>query len=151
MQIREDDLSGPEIRALLAFHFAAMQENSPPESCHVLDLSGLQSADITMWTAWDGSELLGCGALKEISSQVGEIKSMRTATEHLRKGGAAALLTQIISEARKRGYHTLSLETGSGPTFEPALMLYRKHGFENGPAFGDYQASDFTQFLHLKL
>ncbi len=151
MEIREDDLSGPEIRALLAVHLAGMQENSPPESVYALDLSGLQTPDITVWSVWDGAELMGCGALKEVDSDVGEIKSMRTATAHLRKGVAAALLTRIISEARERGYQTLSLETGSGPAFEPALTLYRKHGFENGGAFGGYEASDFNQFLHLKL
>jgi putative acetyltransferase len=76
---------------------------------------------------------------------------MRTHPDHLRKGVAAALLEHIIEEARARGLDTLSLETGSGPAFEPALALYRKRGFVDGEAFGGYQRSDFNQFLHLTL
>jgi putative acetyltransferase len=151
MQIREDDLSSPEIRALLALHLAGMHENSPPGSVYALDLSGLQTPDVTMWSVWDSAALMGCGALKQISPGVGEIKSMRTAAEHLRKGVATALLTHMILAARERGYRSLCLETGSGPAFEAALALYRAHGFVNGPAFGDYEASAFNQFLHLKL
>ena len=62
-----------------------------------------------------------------------------------------ALLEHIIGVARSRGYARLSLETGSGPAFEPALALYRKRGFVDGDAFGDYVRSDFNQFLHLDI
>jgi putative acetyltransferase len=54
-------------------------------------------------------------------------------------------------EARRRGYARLSLETGSGPAFEPALELYRKYGFTEGDAFDDYEKSPFNRFLHLDL
>ncbi|MGP1394242.1 MAG: GNAT family N-acetyltransferase [Inquilinaceae bacterium] len=151
MDIREDDLSGPEIRALLALHLSGMRATSPPEYSHALDLSGLRTPDITLWTAWDGEALLGCGAMKALSAVSGEIKSMRTDPAHLRKGVGAALLDHIIAVARARGYRRLSLETGSGPAFEPALALYRKRGFADGPAFGGYAESEFTQFLHLEL
>jgi len=100
---------------------------------------------------WDGEELLGFGALKELDARAGEVKSMRTADAHLRKGVAATVLEHIIAEATKRGYTRLSLETGSGPAFEAALALYRKRGFVNGDAFGGYEASAFNQFLHLDL
>jgi putative acetyltransferase len=81
----------------------------------------------------------------------GEIKSMRTHSDFLRKGAAAAILEYAISVARKRGVRRLSLETGSGPAFLPALTLYRRRGFLNGGPFSDYQQSDFNQFLHLEL
>jgi putative acetyltransferase len=149
--IREDDLSGTEVRSLLALHVSDMHEHSPPGHVFALDLSGLQTADVTVWTAWDEDALAGIGALKEAGAGTGEIKSMRTHPQHLRKGVAAALLEHIMKEARARGLHRLSLETGSGPAFEPALSLYRKSGFTNGPAFGDYEASAFNQFLHLDL
>lgn len=151
MQIRPAMLDDPQVRALLARHLAGMHENSPPEAVFALDLSGLQSPDITLLSVWDGDALMSIGALKEHGPHLAEVKSMRTADAHLRKGAAAALLDHLIALAGTRGYRRLSLETGSGDAFEPALALYRRRGFVNGPAFGDYVGSEFNQFLHLDL
>lgn len=151
MDIRLDDLSGEQVQALLAAHLAGMQENSPADSVHALDLSGLQTPDMSVWTAWEGEQLMGVGALKQLSPSAGEIKSMRTDSRHLRKNVGLSILDHIIAEAKSRGYHRLSLETGSGAEFEPALNMYRKRGFANGDAFGDYLASDFNQFMYLEL
>jgi putative acetyltransferase len=128
-----------------------MHENSPPGHVFALDLSGLQAPNVTVWSAWDGRELAGIAALKELGDGTGELKSMRTDPKHLRKDVAAALLQHIIGEAQRRGLRRLSLETGSGPAFEPALTLYRKCGFIDGEAFADYRRTDFNQFLHLVL
>jgi putative acetyltransferase len=128
-----------------------MHSNSPPGHVFALDLSGLTAASVTVWTAWEGGEILGIGALKQLDPRSGEIKSMRTHPNHLRRGVAAALLEHIIDEARARGLCRLSLETGSGPAFEPALTLYRKRGFVDGEPFSDYERSAFNQFLHLRL
>jgi putative acetyltransferase len=149
--IRQDDLSGAAVRALLALHLTEMHGNSPPGHVFALDLSGLQAPDITVWTSWDGSSLAGIAALRLLGDGSGEIKSMRTHPDHLRKGVAAGLLLHIIAAARALGLGKLHLETGRGPAFEPALALYRKHGFVTGPAFGDYRPSDFNQFLELSL
>lgn len=151
MEIRLDDLGGQQVQDLLAAHLAGMQENSPPESVYALDLSGLLAANVSVWTAWDSGDLMGIGALKQLSSSTGEIKSMRTDTRHLRKGVGLAILDHIIAIARERGFRRLSLETGSGAEFEAALTLYRKRGFANGEPFGDYKPTDFNQFLHLAL
>ena len=151
MDIRLDDLSGQQVQNLLAAHLAGMQENSPPESVYALDLGGLQTPDMAVWTAWDEGQLLGVGALKQLSEDCGEIKSMRTDPAHLRKGVGLAILDHIIAVARQRGFRRLSLETGSGSEFEAALRLYRKRGFINGERFGDYQPTKFNQFLHLPL
>ncbi|MDQ1118245.1 MULTISPECIES: GNAT family N-acetyltransferase [Pseudoxanthomonas] len=150
-QIRVDDLSGAQTRALLEYHLRQMHANSPPGSVFALDLSGLQAPGMTVWSAWRGQALVAIGALKDWGEGTGELKSMRTHPDHLRQGAAAAVLDHIIAVAKARGLRRLSLETGSGEAFEPALALYRKRGFSNGPAFGDYVASDFNQFLHLPL
>ena len=149
--IREDDLTGDATRALLALHLSGMHENSPPGHVFALDLSGLKAANVTVWTAWDGDAVAGIGALKELGDGTGEVKSMRTHPEHLRKGVGAALLEHIIEAAHSRGMRRLSLETGRGPAFEPALALYRRRGFTDGEAFGDYVQSAFNQFLHMEL
>ena len=151
MQIREDDLSHPQTIELLRLHLAGMHENSPPGHVFALDLSGLKTRDVTVWTLWREEKAVGIGALKQHDSDLGEIKSMRTHPDALRQGVGAALLDHIMSVAKERGLRQLSLETGSGASFEPALALYRRYGFENGPAFADYEASDFNQFLHLRL
>lgn len=150
-EIFEDDLAGEATQALLALHLAGMHANSPPGSVFALDLSGLKAAEVTLWSVREGDAVLGVGALKVFEPRAGEIKSMRTHPDHLRRGVAAALLDHIIGEARRRGLQGLSLETGSGPAFEPALALYRRRGFVNGGPFGDYVQSGFNQFLHLPL
>ena len=149
--IRKDDLSGEATRALLALHLAGMHANSPPGSVFALDLSGLQVPEVTVWTVWRGTEIAGVGALKELGDGGGELKSMRTHPDHIRKGVAALLLDHLVTEARARGLRRLSLETGSGPAFDPALALYRKQGFVEGEAFSGYERSAFNQFLHLPL
>lgn len=151
MQIKEDDLTGPEIRSLLEIHFAGMLANSPEGSCHFLDFDGLNAPDVTFWSVWDGDALAGCGALKELSSEHGEIKSMRTHADHLRKGVGAVMLTHIISEARERRYRRLSLETGSTEAFIPALALYEANGFQFCPPFGDYVEDPFSRFMTLAI
>ena len=128
-ELRIDDLSGPEIAELLAEHLRCMAAVSPPESRHALNLDGLRHSSITFWSVWQDRELVGCGALKELDAEHGEIKSMRTAAAHLRKGVGSFVLRHIISEAKRRGYRRLSLETGSMPFFAPAHSLYRKFGF----------------------
>ncbi|MDJ0709457.1 MAG: GNAT family N-acetyltransferase [Woeseiaceae bacterium] len=147
MNIRPDDLTGAAIQDLLAAHLRGMHDNSPPESVHALDLDGLRSADITFWSVWDDADLLGCGALKELDATHGEIKSMRTAERHIGKGVASLLVEHIFDVACERGYSRLSLETGSGPAFEPAHALYLKFGFEFCGPFGNYTDDPFSRFM----
>jgi len=151
MRIVVDDLSGPEVAALLAAHLDGMHRHSPPESVHALQLDALRAPDITFWTAWDDTGLLGCAALRQLDAGHGEIKSMRTAEAHLRKGVAAGLLEHLIVEARRRGYTRLSLETGSGAAFEPAHALYLKYGFKYCGPFDGYMDDPFSRFMTLAL
>jgi len=139
------------VRALIALHLAGMHAESPPESVFALDLSGLQDPSVTVWTAWRGERVAGVAALKMLDPLSGELKSMRTHPDCLRQGVAGVLLNHIIGEAKRRGLTRLSLETGRGPAFEPALALYRKRGFIDGGPFSDYAANPFSQFLHLTL
>lgn len=150
-EIREDDLTGTQTRALLELHLRGMYETSPPEAVFALDLSGLQDPAVTVWGAWKGDRLAAVGALKLLGAGEAEVKSMRTHPAFLRQGAAAALLDHVIDTARARGVRRLSLETGRGPAFEPALALYRRRGFADGEPFSDYEPNDFSQFLHLDL
>ena len=150
IEIRQDDLSGEPARALIALHLAGMRSNSPPKSVFALNLSGLQAPEVTVWTAWINDTIVGVGALKMLDRVTAEVKSMRTHPNHVRKGVASALLSHIVEESRRRGLRRLSLETGRGPEFEPALALYRSRGFKDGGPFAEYSRSDFNQFLHLQ-
>lgn len=147
MEIRVDDLAGPEIQALLREHLCDMHRTSPPESVHALDIAGLLQPEITVWTAWAGGALLGCGALKELDTTHGEIKSMRTASAHRREGVARGMLEHIIAEARRRSYARLSLETGSMGVFEPARRLYESFGFVYCSPFDAYTEDPNSVFL----
>ena len=151
MRITEGGLDDPEVIALLGEHLQGMADHSPPESIHALDVDGLRAPDITFWTMRDGDAVVGCIALKQLDARHGEIKSMRTASAHLRKGVGAALLEHLVAEARRRRYERLSLETGSGPGFEAAHALYLKFGFEYCGPFGDYREDPFSRFMTVVL
>ena len=138
------DFTNPRVVALLREHLDGMNASSPPGSVYALDLVALRSPDITFVTAWQGEELLGFGAMKQLDAAHGELKSMRTAAAHLRKGVGAKILEHLLALARTRGYRRVSLETGSGAAFEPALALYRRYGFTSGSPFGDYAATPST-------
>ena len=147
MQIREDDLTGKEIAHLLRGHLENMIEITPPESVHALDLEELRSPDITFWSAWEGDELLGCGALKKLDSRSGEVKSMRTAEAHRGRSVASRILEHIINEAKRRGYDFLSLETGAMPEFARVRAFYIRHGFEYCGPFAEYTDDPNSVFM----
>jgi putative acetyltransferase len=151
MRIELDDLSREEVQALLREHLANMYELSPPESVHALDIEKLRGPDITFWTVWENSLLLGCGALKELAPAHGEVKSMRTPRALRGRGAGRAVMAHIIAEARARGYHRLSLETGSHEAFQPAQSLYRSFGFTSCGPFADYADDPNKVFMSLEL
>jgi putative acetyltransferase len=147
MQIEVDDLERPAVHALLEEHLRSMHQHSPPGSVHALDLDALRAPTITFWTAWDGDDLLGCGALRAIDADHAEIKSMRTATAHLRQGVASAILRHIIDEATRRGFRRLSLETGAQAPFVPAHRMYQAFGFAECGPFDQYTPDPNSIFM----
>ncbi len=147
LKIVRDEVRSAEVLQLLREHMEAMESTSPPESRHALDVSGLRRSDVTFWSAWDDDRLAGCGALKELDGAHAEIKSMRTASAHLRKGVASKILEHLIAEARHRGYRQLSLETGSMDYFEPARKLYASFGFVPCAPFGSYVEDPNSVFM----
>lgn len=147
MNIKVDDLTHPAVIQLLAEHIESMTEQSPPESKYALDLEGLRKPEITFWSAWEDEELLGFGALHEINSRHGELKSLKTSPSHLKKGVAVKIVDHIINEAKKRGYTRVSLETGPPKFFGPAINLYKKLEFTYCEPFASYKKSDFNVFM----
>ena len=147
LEIRVDDLSDPRIAEFLADHLRDMYATSPPESVHALDLSGLKKPGITFWSAWNGTALVGCGALKRLDSQHVELKSMRTSPAHRRTGIGRTILEFILNEARVAGYRRMSLETGSQPFFEPARSLYSSYDFTYCGPFADYRDDPNSVFM----
>lgn len=151
MRIIEDDVSGAAILALLEHHFAGMEASSPPGTCFYLDVDGLRAPDVTFWSVWDGAELAGCGALRQLDARHGEVKSMRTADGHLGRGVGSQLLDHVLAEARRRGYERVSLETGSGAAFAAAERLYARFGFVECGPFADYVPNGASRYFTLAL
>jgi putative acetyltransferase len=151
MNVQIDDPTRPDIHALLEEHLQNMHELSPPENVHALDVSKLKRPEITFWSAREGELLLGCGALKELDATHGEVKSMRTPSALRRRGAGRAVLAEIIRVARERGYHRLSLETGSMQEFVPAQRLYESVGFAFCAPFGDYRPDPNSVFMTLSV
>ncbi|WP_028974230.1 GNAT family N-acetyltransferase [Spirochaeta cellobiosiphila] len=151
MNIIIDDLSSIEIRSLITHHLSEMKAGSPPDSVHALDLNALQDSSVTVWSVWEGNQIAGCGALKELSPTWGELKSMRTAPSFLRKGIASLLLDHMIDTARERGYTRLSLETGSDSSFIPAHKLYQRKGFHFCRPFGEYKEDPHSYYMTKEL
>lgn len=142
-----DDFSGEPTRALIARHLAGMRANSPLESVHALEIDGLRAPGVTFWSAWLADEIAGCGALKQLDAERGELKSMRVADAFLGRGVGRALLNHLIAEARGRGMTSLWLETGSSPAFVPALRLYESSGFVRCAPFDSYTDDPFSVFM----
>ena len=151
MHIEIDDPTRADVFALLEEHLRNMYELSPPESVHALDVTGLKAPDITFWSVREGDLLLGCGALRQLSPEHGEVKSMRTPDALRRRGAGRALLDHIIAEARRRGYRRLSLETGTDELFAAAHRLYESAGFQPCEPFGEYQPDPHSAFMTLDL
>jgi putative acetyltransferase len=151
MQIIQGDFGDPRVLELLDVHVTSARAQTAPGSAHALDLTGLQSPDVSFWTIWDDQTLLGVGALKQLSADHGEIKSMHTARAMRRSGVGSAMLRHIIAIARARGISRLSLETGASEYFGPARALYRNHGFVECPPFGDYVLDPNSVFMSLDL
>jgi len=147
IEITHDDLSDGAIAALLDAHRREMHQYSPPESIHAIDAEKLKDPAVTFWAARMDGTLVGCGALKEVSPKIGEVKSMKTDGNYLRKGIAAKLLAEILAEAEKRCYAKIYLETGSHAAFHPAIALYEKNGFEECGPFGDYKPDPYSRFF----
>lgn len=151
LEIKIDDLSGDQVARLIGEHLQSMELHSPPESIHALNLEKLKKPDITFWSVWEQEELLGCGALKELDAHHGEIKSMRTSSQHLKKGVARKLMEFIIHEAKRRGYRRLSLETGPMEAFAPARKLYESVGFQYCGPFAEYVEDPYSLFMTKEL
>jgi putative acetyltransferase len=151
MQITIGDFGDPRVIELLRTHLTNARAQTAPGSAHALDIAGLQSPDISFWTVWDGDRLLGFGALKRLTSDHGEVKSMHTVEAMRSKGGGSAMLHHIIAAARAGGLSRLSLETGSWEYFRPARTLYARHGFVECPPFGDYGLDPNSVFMSLDL
>lgn len=147
MEVKIDCLIGPEVAKLVSEHLQDMAMNSPIESNHALNLEELRKPEITFWSVWEHDELMGCGALKELDSQHGELKSMRTSSLHVRKGVGKTLLVHILEEGKRRGYQRISLETGSMKAFEPARKLYESFGFQYCEPFSDYIEDPNSEFM----
>jgi len=151
LRIVEDDLSSAAMAELLELHAAGMRATSPDGACHFLPIDQLRRPAVIVYAAWDGELLAGCGALQELDERHGEVKSMRTAPDHLGRGVGRAVLEHIVEVARRRGYEQLSLETGSGDSFDAAVRLYERYGFVGCGPFGDYVDNGFSRFFVLRL
>jgi putative acetyltransferase len=151
MHIVEGGLDDPRVVALLHTHVTRARAETARGSAHALDLSGLRSPEIAFWTAWEGEEVIGVGALKRLTAEHGEIKSMHTAEAARGRGVGSALLRRIMAAARARGMSRLSLETGSWDYFVPARALYARHGFVACAPFGEYREDPNSVFMTLEL
>lgn len=151
LRIVEGGLDDARVTALLQHHLTRARAETAPGSAHALDLSGLRAAEVTFWSAWDSDELVGVGALKRLSADHGEIKSMHTAEIARGRGVGSALVRHILAHARGQGMRRLSLETGSWPYFLPARALYARHGFVECGPFGDYREDPNSVFMTVLL
>ncbi len=151
IRIKPANLDSTEFTALIDTHAELMLSLSPPGSCHFLPMDGLRTPDVSVWEMRDGDVLVGCGALKEISATHGELKSMHTLAIRRGAGLGRKMLDHILAEARQRGYHRISLETGSMDGFKPSRTLYQSNGFEICPPFEDYVEDPNSVFMTLEL
>lgn len=146
-----DDPRRPEIRRLLEEHLADVHATSPPGSIHALDPAQLHDPSVTFWSAWEGPQVRGCGALRELGGQDVELKSMRTARAARWQGVGSAMLRHLLDVAVVRGRRRVLVETGSQEFFAPARRLYARHGFVVRGPFAGYVQDPNSVFMELRL
>lgn len=149
--IAVEDPRTADVQDLLARHLAHMRSQSPPQSVFALGVSGLLDPAVTLYSCRRGGELLAIGALKQLSDDEAEVKSMHTADAARGAGIGRAMLTHLIGVAADRGYRLLSLETGTMSGFAPARALYASAGFTQCGAFADYPETPHSVFMSLAL
>jgi putative acetyltransferase len=147
LTIRPGGLDDPRVVALLQHHHATCHAVTPPGSAHAFDVMRLKAPDVWFWTGWENDAPVAVGALKWLSPEHGEVKSMHTLQAARRRGYGAIMLGHIIAEARKLGFARLSLETGSFDFFRPAVALYKRHGFVECAPFEGYKPDRNSTFL----
>tara|TARA_B110000037_G_scaffold184_1_gene149 strand:- start:74 stop:541 length:468 start_codon:yes stop_codon:yes gene_type:complete len=134
----EGNFDNPEVHEFLIRHFIELRSVSPKGSAHVLDIAGLKDPSIKFWSLWEESDLIGSGAIKFLSKEHGEFKSIRISDKFRNKGNGTKVINHLISEAKKLEIRRLSLETGAGNFFLTARKLFNKCGFKPCEPFSHY-------------
>ena len=151
MKSIENNFDHPEVNSLLTKHFIELRSVSPEGSAHVLDIPGLKIPSIKFWSLWDNDQLIGCGALKFLSEEHGEFKSIRVDDKHRKKGMGEKIISHLITEAKKIGIKKLSIETGAGEFFLPARKLFKKFGFKTCKPFAHYKEDPNSCYFDLEI
>ena len=151
MKSIEGNFNKPEVNKLLISHFIELSSVSPVDRGHVLDIPGLKNPSIKFWSLWENNQLIGCGALKFLDKEHGELKSIRVADNFRRKGNGFKVINHLISEAKKLNIKKISLETGTGNFFTPARKLFDKCGFKVCEPFAHYKKDPNACYMSLLL
>ena len=146
----EGNFDHPEVNDLLTKHFIELRAASPEGSAHVLDIPGLRVPSIKFWSLWENKKLFGCGALKFLSKEHGEFKSIRVHENFKNQGNGIKIIQHLIGEAKKLQIKRISIETGAGRFFEPARKLFKKCNFETCDPFAHYK-KDINSLYYSKL
>lgn len=149
--VSEDDLSAPDVIALLQLHLSGMHQQTPPEHVHALPIDQLRAPGVTFLVARCQGELAAVGAIKDLGDGTGELKSMRAAPAWRGRGAGRAILLALLDVARVRDYRWVGLETGTRAGFADAHRLYQRHGFTDCGAFADYENNEFSRLMGLTL
>ena len=149
MKSIEGNFDNPEVNELLINHFIELSSVSPIDKGHVLDIPGLKNLKIKFWSLWENDELIGCGALKFLDKEHGELKSIRVADKFRRKGNGIKVINHLIDKAKKLNIKKISLETGTGNFFVPARKLFDKCGFKICEPFAHYKKDLDAHYMSL--
>jgi|TARA_B100000470_G_C19579172_1_gene297000 putative acetyltransferase len=151
MKSIEGNFNKPEVNKLLISHFIELSSVSPVDRGHVLDIPGLKNPSIKFWSLWENDQLIGCGALKFLDKEHGELKSIRVADSFRRKGNGFKVINHLINEAKELNIKKISLETGTGNFFTPARKLFDKCGFKVCEPFAHYKKDPDACYMSLLL
>lgn len=87
--------------------------------------------------AYEHGKAIGCGTIKQFSSDTMEIKRMYTLPEQRGKGIASSILNELEKWTAELTCNKCILETGNRQP--EAIMLYQKNGYNRIPNYGQYQ------------
>ena len=145
--IREIAPTDAALAPLIARHLEIMYASSPACSVHAMDGARLAEAGVRFFAVFDKGEAVAMGALKPLSGNAGELKSMHVRADRRGAGLADVILARLLDAAGEAGMTQVNLETGSQDAFKPARAFYARHGFTFCPPFEGYAPDPASVFM----
>jgi len=144
IEIRREEITSPVAAALIQTLNTELSGRYPEAGAtHFrLDADEVAEGRGAFLVAYEGGKPIGCGAIRRLDADTGELKRMYVAADCRGRGVGRMMVNALEAQGRRLGVSRIVLETG---VRQPeALALYARAGFERIPAYGEYVGSPLS-------